>query len=44
MYRYNVKIEVLKTGNIYYIQDIDTNENLNHNSNSKIKFFMIKKI
>ena len=31
MYRYIVKIEILKNGNIYYIQDIDEDKNLNNN-------------
>lgn len=36
MYRYIVKIEILKTGNIYYIQDIDKDKNLNHNYYSNL--------
>lgn len=31
MYRYEVKIEVLKSGNVYYIYDISDDKDLNYN-------------
>lgn len=36
MYRYDVKIEILRSGNVYYLYDISNDKELNQNYYSNI--------